>query len=145
MLTYADQATTPNATLIYIFYCNPCTSCIAGVQVRRHALPSPAPGGCVVEWCQSLREMYIGCKCTVVTVVHFLLPRSGSLAKARHGWWKPQNWPLVPCEASQILNASDASDVTFQSEPRVFSHTFVIRLDRHCIGSWNSGWQRLGP
>ena len=54
MLTYADQATTPNATWIYIFYSNPCTSCTAGVQVGCHASPSPAPGGCVVEWCQSL-------------------------------------------------------------------------------------------
>ncbi|CAL1170915.1 unnamed protein product, partial [Cladocopium goreaui] len=49
---------------------------------------------------------------------------------------------VVLWSGARILNASDASDasdVTFQSEPRVFSHTFVIRLDRHCIGSWNSG------
>ena len=92
---HADQATTPNATWIYIFYCNPCTSCIAGVQVRRHALPSPAPGGCVVEWCQSLREMYIGCKCTVVTVVHFLLPQVRKSCKSKA--WLVEASKLASC------------------------------------------------
>ena len=70
--------------------------------------------------------MHIGCiSC---------FPRSGSLAKERHGWWKPQKSWLELHEALQMLNASDASDVTFQSEPRLSSDTFLTRLDRHCIG-----------
>ena len=84
-----------------------------GFQVRRHGSPSPATRGCVVEWRQSLRDMYMGCKRTVLHFVFAQVRKSGK-SKARLVE-ASNNWILVPVEALQILNASDASD----AKPRV--------------------------
>ena len=92
MLTYADQATTPNATWIYIFYCNSCASCTAHLDTHHQARPLE-----VVLWsgARVWTEIYIGCKCTVVNVVHFLLPQVRKSCKSKA--WLVEASKLASC------------------------------------------------